>query len=80
MAGSTLPTLQARPTSVPRMRPLGQAVPGAAPSLIGRDQFTDERRPSGGLLPNSWPNSGFWNSKAKRYGGRMRKGGILGKR
>jgi hypothetical protein len=26
------------------MRPLRQAVPGAEPSLVGSDQFTDERR------------------------------------
>ena len=32
MAASTLPTLQARPKSVPRMRPLRQAVPGAEPA------------------------------------------------
>jgi hypothetical protein len=45
MTASTLPTLQPRPKSVHRMRPLWQALPGAAPSLIGSDQFTDERRP-----------------------------------
>ena len=44
MAAPTLPALQTRPKSVHRMRPLRQAVPGAEPSLVGSDQFTDERR------------------------------------
>jgi hypothetical protein len=44
MAALTVPTLQTRPKSVHRMRPLWQAVPGAEPSLVGSDQFTDERR------------------------------------
>ena len=44
MAAPTLSTLQTRPKSVHRMRPQRQAVPGAEPSLVGSDQFTDERR------------------------------------
>jgi hypothetical protein len=44
MAVSTFPALKARPKSVHQMRPARHAVPGIDTSLIGRDQFTEERR------------------------------------
>jgi len=34
------------------MRPLRQAVPGAEPSLVGSDQFTDERRKGASMMSN----------------------------
>jgi hypothetical protein len=44
MPASTLAALRTRRKSVWGMRPLWHAVPGVQQSLIGSDQFSDERQ------------------------------------
>ena len=79
MATPTLPTLQARPKSVHRMRSPGKAVPGAEPSLVRSDQCTAERRKGASTMPDEDLERVLSAIQAiEKFAGRLPEGDIEG--